>query len=112
MDITLQQARMKLNRDGLIAFRERRGARIVCHSGTLWVTRESQVKDCILEAGDSLAVREPGLTVITALAPSALTITEVGAADSPPGRWRSIFAGLASWAGRAQFVSARTAGCR
>ncbi|HZP92605.1 MAG TPA: DUF2917 domain-containing protein [Burkholderiales bacterium] len=112
MDIALHQTRMKLNRDGLIAFRDGRGARIVCHSGTLWVTQESQIKDRILEAGDSLIVCELGLTVITALGPSALTVTEAGAAGSPPGRWRSIFAGLAAWTARAQRISARTAACR
>ena len=84
MDAALTNTRLELAKEGLIAVRDAQDARIECLAGTIWVTQEGALKDDVLEAGDSLVVRKPGLTVITALVPAALTVSApVGRENQP-----------------------------
>ncbi len=76
MDISLKNTRLSLPRDGLSAFRDGRGARIACLEGSLWVTQECSIKDEVLGPGQTLRVRHDGLTIVTALRPSALILSE------------------------------------
>lgn len=76
MDISLKGTRFALARDGLIALRDARGARITCLEGALWVTQEGSIKDEVLAPGQTLRVRHDGTTLITALAPSVLLLSE------------------------------------
>lgn len=76
MDISLKDAKFSLARDSLIALRDGRGARITCLDGSLWVTHEGSIKDEVLAAGQSLRIRHDGLTIVTALMPSALIVSE------------------------------------
>jgi hypothetical protein len=76
MDISLKDTKLSLARDSLIAFRDGRGARITCIEGSLWVTQECSIKDEVLGPGQTLRVRHDGLTIVTALMPSALILSE------------------------------------
>jgi hypothetical protein len=76
VDISLKDTRLSLARDGLIAFRSGPGASITCLEGSLWVTQESSIKDEVLGPGQTLWVRHEGLTIVTALAPSALVLSD------------------------------------
>jgi hypothetical protein len=75
MDAMLDNARLALPKEGLIALRDGGDTRITCLEGTLWVTQEGTIKDEVLEPGQSLVVRHPGLTLVTALVPAVVTLT-------------------------------------
>jgi hypothetical protein len=76
MDISLKDTRLTLARDGLIALRDAHGTRIACLEGSLWITQECSIKDEVLAAGKVLRLRHDGLTIVTALEPSALVLSD------------------------------------
>jgi hypothetical protein len=76
MNIELENSTIALARDGLIALRGAEGARVTCLSGALWITEDQEVSDIILEAGESTTLRRPGLTLLMALQPASLRLTE------------------------------------
>jgi DUF2917 family protein len=83
MQIEINRSILSLAREGLVAIRDGQGTRIVCHAGSLWITQECDVKDSVLIAGESFTVRNRGLTLLTALSASELTIIEPHAAAQP-----------------------------
>jgi len=86
MQIEINRSTLSLAREGLVAIRDGQGTRIVCHSGSLWITQECDLKDAVIAAGESFTVRNPGLTLLTALSASELTIIEPRAAAQPRSR--------------------------
>ena len=89
MQIEINHSTLSLADEGLVAIRDGQGTRIVCHAGSLWITQECDVKDSVISAGDSFTVRNPGLTLLTALSASELTIIEPHAAVQPQ-PWQHI----------------------
>jgi len=83
MQIEINRSTLSLAREGLVAIRDGQGSRITCHAGSLWITQECDVKDAVITAGESFTVRKPGLTLLTALSASELTIIEPHAAAQP-----------------------------
>jgi hypothetical protein len=81
MDTALHSTRFSLWKDGLIALRDGQNTRVDCLQGSVWVTQEGTIKDEILEAGESLVVRQPGLTLITALIPAIVAFAEPAGAS-------------------------------
>ena len=51
------------------------GTRIACLSGVVWFTREGDPRDFFLTHGDCVEL-EPGVTMLTALEPTVLSIAE------------------------------------
>jgi DUF2917 family protein len=51
------------------------GTRISCLSGVIWLTREGDPRDYFLTHGDCIEL-EPGVTMLTALEPTVLSISE------------------------------------
>ena len=80
MQIEINRSTLSLARDGLVAIRDGQGTRVVCHAGSLWITQECDVKDAVITAGESFTVNHPGLTLVTGLSASELTIVEPRAA--------------------------------
>jgi hypothetical protein len=91
MKLALGQSRVGLERDQLIAVRDGKGVRVLCLRGSLWITQEQSAKDVILENGDSFVIDSPGLTLVMALRPAALRITERGEPAA------SVWQGLRTW---------------
>ena len=83
MQIDINRSTLSLARDGLVAIRDGQGTQIVCGAGSLWITQECDVKDAVITAGESFTLSHPGLTLVTALNASELTIIEPRAATSP-----------------------------
>lgn len=83
MQIEMNRTNLSLAQEGLVAIRDGQGTRIVCHAGSLWITQECDVKDAVITAGESFTVRNPGLTLITALKASEITVIEPHAAVQP-----------------------------
>lgn len=85
MQIEFGRSTLSLARDGLLALRDAQGTQILCHDGALWVTQEGDIRDVIVGPGEALTIREPGLTVVSAVNPSTLTLierTQAGAATA------------------------------
>jgi hypothetical protein len=76
MQIEINRSTLSLAREGLVAIRDGQGTRIVCNAGSLWITQECDPKDAIITAGESFTVRNPGLTLLTALSASEVTVVE------------------------------------
>ena len=76
MKLALGQSSVGLERDQLIAVRDARGVRVSCLDGALWITQETMAADVVLEAGQSLVIDTPGLTLVMALRPSTLRLRE------------------------------------
>ncbi len=76
MQIEFGRSTLTLARDGLLALRDAQGTQILCHEGAIWVTQEGDIRDIVIGPGDALTVHAPGLTVVTAVQPSALTLVE------------------------------------
>lgn len=76
MQVELNRSRVHLAREGLLAIRDGRATRVVCESGSLWITQEGDSRDSIISAGESFTIRYQGLTILTALEPSQLTVVE------------------------------------
>jgi len=76
MNIELQASSLVLTRDGMIAVRDAKGVRITCLTGVLWITQDNYVKDFIVAAGESHTIDYAGLTLVTALEPTTLSVGE------------------------------------
>ncbi|HWQ40267.1 MAG TPA: DUF2917 domain-containing protein [Burkholderiales bacterium] len=102
MDIALIDTRLSLPREGLIALRQARGARILCLAGCLWITQEGNLKDEVLRPGESLTVQRDGLTLITALTPSSVRLSDRSGKQCPSAwpAWLGAMSGrLRRWFG-------------
>jgi DUF2917 family protein len=86
MRLLLGQSKLSLEPDQLVSVRDGKGVRVACLSGALWITQEQRTADVILEAGQSAVIDSPGLTLVMALGPSTLRVSEprVG------GLWNSL----------------------
>ena len=82
MNLNLGKSRLGLDQDQLIAVRDGKGVRVACLSGALWITQELSTADVLLEAGQSFVIDHPGLTLVMALRPSNLRVTEARASAS------------------------------
>jgi len=91
MRLLLGQSKLGLETDQLVAVRDGKGVQLVCLSGTLWITQEDSTKDVILEAGQSAVIDNPGLTLVMALSPSTLRVTEQRTAA---GLWKVLLGWL------------------
>lgn len=80
MNIDMTRSTIHLARDGLISIRGAQDTRIFCQSGSLWLTLEGDIRDVVLEPGESHAIGNGGLAVITALRPSVALLTQ----EPPP----------------------------
>ena len=76
MNIALDSSILHLERDGLIAVRDGRGTRVTCMSGTLWITQDHDAHDNLIGSGETLVIDYAGLTLLTALEPTDLQLTE------------------------------------
>ncbi|MCU0507886.1 MAG: DUF2917 domain-containing protein [Anaerolineae bacterium] len=54
---------------------DHRGRAIICRRGVIWITQEHDGADYELEAGEIFIVTLPGLVLVQALEPAAVTVT-------------------------------------
>lgn len=61
---------------------DRRGERVMCLDGQIWITQHHDVRDIVLEAGQCFELDRPGLAIIFALKDAVITVgtAEAGAA--------------------------------
>lgn len=83
MQVEPKSSSVRLAKEGLLAIRDGRSTRVLCENGSLWITQEGDSRDAVISAGESFTIRHQGLTILTALEPSQLTIVEPAPAKTP-----------------------------
>jgi hypothetical protein len=68
--------RVDLVRGGVVRLPDGPGTRIVALAGTLWITREDDPRDVLVEAGAAFVVDRGGLTLVCAIAGPAAVLIE------------------------------------
>jgi len=75
--------RLELNQNGLCMKPKQllrvgggAGNAIVCHSGSVWVTQDGDLRDIILGAGESFVIERNGPTLVQALEQSAVSFAQ------------------------------------
>jgi hypothetical protein len=68
--------KVTLTRGALWSHRVRScGLTFTCHEGWVWLTREGDLEDHVLAAGDTVWLGEPGLVVVQALRPASFELS-------------------------------------
>jgi hypothetical protein len=75
MNLTLHHGSVALERLGGLSLKDAAGAAITCLTGRLWITQEGDRRDFVLAPGDSLRIARGGLTLVSAVEPSRLSVT-------------------------------------
>lgn len=81
MNIDINSSTITLTPGSLVSVRDGAGTRVLCRSGSLWVTQEGELKDTVVRAGEILTIGKPGRTVISALEGASLALYAPGMAD-------------------------------
>ncbi len=76
MNLSLQYARIALERRGSIHLLDAAGVRIACRSGVVWITQHHDTRDIVLHAGETLEIDRCGVTIVQATEPARLTLEE------------------------------------
>jgi len=76
MNIDLDDAIVRLNPENNLKLHGARGACIHVHWGDLWITQEGDLKDHIVNTGESFAVSRSGVTYITAMSEAGVSVME------------------------------------
>lgn len=99
MDIEFKSAAVELRAQQCLRLSQAAGVRIVCRSGTLWVTQAGVSRDDFLYPGAVLELEASGVTLVQAMTPATLAI------ESPLRRKASALGSLwlAAWAARPGF---------
>lgn len=85
LPVSGQNGRMKTSRfvlpeDTHVSLTEDRQWRVVCESGLVWITREDDLKDRVLMAGESADLCGPSI-VLGALRESRICLVEMGSGE-------------------------------
>jgi len=67
MNVKIENATIELDTAQLLRLKGAAGARIVCRSGTVWVTQEGVLRDDFLRPGESLTLQSRGVTLAQAV---------------------------------------------
>ena len=98
MRLELNQDELCIKRRQILNVRGGIGHVIACHSGSIWVTQEGDLRDIILGAGESFALERKGPVLVQALEQSAISFER-----STPGV-RKLDAGAWSRRGGANYA--------
>lgn len=103
MDIEIQSVVVELQAQQCLRLCGAAGVRIVCRSGTLWVTQAGVWRDDFLYPDAVLALETSGLTLVQAMAPATFAIESPVRPPRPrspaiPFPWSAVLA--TGWARR------------
>ena len=71
----LVQGSLQLGRGSLLRLAGARGLTVHVRTGTLWITEEGDRADHFVQAGGSMRIAGSGVTLVSALKTSSLSIT-------------------------------------
>lgn len=78
MKVEIENAAIELDPAQLLRLKGASGVRIVCRSGTVWVTQEGVLRDDFLRPGETLTLLSRGVTLAQAVGRALLSI------EAPP----------------------------
>jgi hypothetical protein len=85
MNVEIDEAILRLDQHHNLTLRDANGGCIHVHWGNVWVTRNGDIKDYIVNSGESLAIDRPGTTVLTALRDAGVSLmTRCGRSEATP----------------------------
>lgn len=76
MNIEIDKEVLRLGQHQNVALNGADGPCIHVHWGRLWVTRNGDLKDYIVNSGESLAIDRTGTTLVTAMSESGLSVMQ------------------------------------
>jgi hypothetical protein len=85
-----------LSRGQLQRLNDERGSRVLCLSGTLWLTQEGERRDIVLEAGDEARIEHDGLSLLSALSDARFVLAQDSTLPDPRLLARQAQAALAT----------------
>ena len=85
----------QISRNHSISVAARRGMTVRVARGRVWLTRDGDIRDYILNAGDSLQLETSGRVVLFGLAEAVFQVDEP---ERAPGLWTGLLARL-TWIG-------------
>ncbi len=74
MKVEIENAAIELEPAQLLRLKGAAGVRMVCRSGTVWVTQEGVPRDDFLSAGEAMTLSSRGVTLAQALGRALLSI--------------------------------------
>jgi len=79
MDNELRYPLTELAAGSMLRLTNVRGRAIVVFEGRVWITQEGDLRDVVVNGGQSFSVDQPGLTLVQALHPSKVMVLGAGA---------------------------------
>ena len=76
MKIEFPASRFVLAADQFLKLEGAVGVRISSRSGSVWITQDGDIRDVVLEAGDTFVIERDGPSIVQALEPAELAIVE------------------------------------
>lgn len=74
MKLGLRNTELLLPHQGLLRLEQARGLQIQCMAGRVWVTMAGRSDDIFLDAGETLTVSHPGVTLVEGMMPSRVAL--------------------------------------
>ena len=74
MKVEIENAAIALDPAQSLRLKDAAGVRIVCRSGTAWVTQEGVLRDDFLTPGEALTLCSRGVTLVQAIGPALISI--------------------------------------
>lgn len=76
MKIEFPASRIVLAEDQFLKLEGAVGARISSRRGSVWITQDGDIRDIVLERGDTFVIEREGPSIVQALEPAELAIVE------------------------------------
>ena len=86
MKVEIQNAAFALDPAQSLRLKSAAGVRIVCRSGTAWVTQEGVLRDDFLSSGDALTLHSRGITLVQAIGRALISIEQPRAGGAAKAR--------------------------
>ena len=74
MKVEIENAAIELDPAQSLRLKGAAGVRIVCRSGTVWVTQEGVLRDDFLRSGEALTLHSRGVTLAQAMGRALISI--------------------------------------
>ena len=82
MNIQLKHGGVCLARNQSFAINDGRGYRVVCHSGSVWITQDHDPRDIILARGESFTLDRDGSALVQAFDGATVAVKTTAANDA------------------------------
>lgn len=94
MEIRSNASPVCLGKNQALSLFDAKGSQISCRQGELWITQDHDLRDIVLEPGQSFTLDRDGAALVSAMAPSSVQLRV------PTAGPRGLSGTLARWLGR------------